>query len=73
MAGRRPRPDASDKLRNLAYPEAALRISARRATDAHRRFPSPEAGTVIEKMAIEGARFSAGEPLYRIVELPTCG
>jgi Cu(I)/Ag(I) efflux system membrane fusion protein len=31
--------------------------------------PSPYGGTVIEKPAVEGARFMAGEPLYRIVDL----
>jgi Cu(I)/Ag(I) efflux system membrane fusion protein len=33
--------------------------------------PSPAAGTVVEKMAIEGMRFQAGDTLFRIVDTST--
>jgi Cu(I)/Ag(I) efflux system membrane fusion protein len=33
--------------------------------------PSPVAGTVIEKPALQGMRFTAGEPLYKIVDMST--
>jgi Cu(I)/Ag(I) efflux system membrane fusion protein len=59
---------ASDKLRNLDYPEAELEKLRRGERPRTVAIPSPIAGTVIEKMAIEGARFRAGEALFRIVD-----
>ncbi len=61
--------DATDKLRYLAFPEAALE-KLRRGDPPSRTvaFPSPVAGTVIEKIAIEGMRFQAGEALFRVVD-----
>jgi membrane fusion protein, copper/silver efflux system len=61
--------DATDKLRYLAFPEAALE-KLRRGDPPSRTvvFPSPVAGTVIEKVAIEGMHFQPGDALFRIVD-----
>ncbi|WP_395708341.1 efflux RND transporter periplasmic adaptor subunit [Reyranella sp.] len=61
--------DATDKLRYLAFPEAALE-KLRRGDPPSRTVavPSPVAGTVIEKIAIEGMHFQPGEALFRIVD-----
>ena len=59
---------ASDKLRNLDYPEAELERLRRGERPRTISIPSPVAGTVTEKMAVEGARFRAGETLFRIVD-----
>lgn len=59
---------ATDKLRYLDYPEAAME-KLRRGERPHTvLIPSPVTGTVIDKMAIEGGRFRAGETLFRIVD-----
>lgn len=63
---------AADKLRNLDYPEAEL--ERLRRGDAPLRtvtIRSPVAGTVVEKMAVEGMRFGLGEALFRIVDTST--
>jgi Cu(I)/Ag(I) efflux system membrane fusion protein len=31
--------------------------------------PSPVSGTVIDKPSLQGMRFTAGEPLYKIVDM----
>jgi Cu(I)/Ag(I) efflux system membrane fusion protein len=57
------------RLRNLDYPEAEL--DRLRRGEAPRRtiaVPAPTSGTVVEKMAIEGMRYQAGEKLFRIVD-----
>jgi membrane fusion protein, copper/silver efflux system len=59
---------ASEKLRNLDYPAPALEELKRGKRFRTIGIPSPVNGTVIEKMAIEGARFLAGEALFRIVD-----
>jgi Cu(I)/Ag(I) efflux system membrane fusion protein len=61
--------DATDKLRYLAYPEAALE-KLRQGDPPSRTvtIPSPVAGTVVDKIAIEGMRFQPGEALFRIVD-----
>jgi membrane fusion protein, copper/silver efflux system len=61
--------DATDKLRYLAYPETALE-KLRQGDPPSRTvtIPSPVAGTVVDKIAIEGMRFQAGETLFRIVD-----
>lgn len=59
---------ASDKLRNLDYPEAEIERLRRGERPRTVAIPSPASGTVIEKMAIEGGRFRAGETLFRIVD-----
>ena len=63
--------DAADKLRYLAYPEAAIEKLRRRAASRTVTIPSPVAGTVIDKIAIEGMRFQPGETLFRIVDTST--
>jgi Cu(I)/Ag(I) efflux system membrane fusion protein len=59
---------ASDKLRNLDYPEAELERLRRGERPRTVAIPSPVTGTVIDKTAVEGARFRAGESLFRIVD-----
>jgi Cu(I)/Ag(I) efflux system membrane fusion protein len=61
--------DATDKLRYLAFPEAALE-KLRRGDPPSRTvvFPSPVAGTVVDKTAIEGMHFQPGDALFRIVD-----
>jgi membrane fusion protein, copper/silver efflux system len=61
--------DATDKLRYLAFPEATLE-KLRRGDPPSRTvvFPSPVAGTVIDKIAIEGMHFQPGDALFRIVD-----
>ena len=63
-------PGAADgRLRNLDYPAAELE-KLRRGERAPRTIavPSPAAGTVVEKMAVEGMRYQPGETLFRIVD-----
>jgi membrane fusion protein, copper/silver efflux system len=59
---------ASDKLRNLDYPEAAMEKLRRGERPRTVAIPSPVSGTVIEKAAVEGARFLPGDALFRIVD-----
>lgn len=61
--------EATDKLRYLAFPEAALE-KLRRGDPPSRTvtIPSPVAGTVVDKIAIEGMHFQTGEALFRIVD-----
>jgi Cu(I)/Ag(I) efflux system membrane fusion protein len=59
---------ASEKLRNLDYPEAELEKLRRGERPRTIAIPSPVTGTVIDKAAVEGARFRAGESLFRIVD-----
>ncbi len=59
---------AADKLRNFDYPEAGIEKLRRGERPRTVTIPSPVAGTVIEKMAVEGARFRAGDVLFRIVD-----
>jgi len=63
---------ADNRLRNLDYPEAEF-DKLRRGERPQRiiAIPAPSAGTVIEKMAVEGMRFQPGETLYRIVDTAT--
>jgi Cu(I)/Ag(I) efflux system membrane fusion protein len=64
--------DATDKLRYLAFPEAALERLRRGETPTRTiAIPSPVAGTVVEKIAIEGMHFQPGETLFRIVDIST--
>jgi Cu(I)/Ag(I) efflux system membrane fusion protein len=62
---------ASDKLRNLDYPATELEKLRRGERPRTVAIPSPVDGTVVEKMAVEGARFRAGEELFRIVDTST--
>jgi Cu(I)/Ag(I) efflux system membrane fusion protein len=60
---------ADNRLRNLDYPESDLE-KLRRGERPPRTIavPAPAAGTVIEKMAVEGMRYQPGETLFRIVD-----
>ncbi|MGE0853176.1 MAG: efflux RND transporter periplasmic adaptor subunit [Hyphomicrobiaceae bacterium] len=62
---------ASDKLRNLDYPEREMERLRRGERPRTVSIPSPAAGTVVEKMAVEGMRFRPGETLFRIVDTRT--
>ncbi len=59
---------ATDKLRYLDYPKAEIEKLRRGERPRTVAFPSPYAGTVIDKVAVEGVRFRAGEALFRIVD-----
>jgi Cu(I)/Ag(I) efflux system membrane fusion protein len=63
---------ADNRLRNLDYPEAEME-KLRRGERPSRviAIPAPASGTVVEKMAVEGMRFQAGDTLYRIVDTAT--
>ena len=65
-------PAADGRLRNLDYPEAELE-KLRRGERPPRTIavPAPAAGTVVEKMAVEGMRYQPGETLFRIVDTST--
>ena len=60
---------ADGRLRSLDYPEAELE-KLRRGERPPRTISvlSPVAGTVVEKMAVEGMRYQPGETLFRIVD-----
>jgi Cu(I)/Ag(I) efflux system membrane fusion protein len=62
---------ADNRLRNLDYPPAAFEKLRHGETPRVVAIPSPGAGTVVEKMAIEGMRFQAGDALFRIVDTST--
>jgi membrane fusion protein, copper/silver efflux system len=62
--------DATDKLRYLAYPEAALEKLRQGEPPSHTvTIPSPVAGTVVDKVAVEGMHFQPGDTLFRIVDI----
>jgi Cu(I)/Ag(I) efflux system membrane fusion protein len=63
---------ADGRLRNLDYPEAELE-KLRRGERPPRTISvlSPVAGTVVEKMAVQGMRYQPGETLFRIVDTST--
>jgi Cu(I)/Ag(I) efflux system membrane fusion protein len=63
---------ADGRLRNLDYPQAEL-DRLRRGEKPARAIvvPAPTAGTVIEKTAVEGMRYQAGETLFRITDTRT--
>ncbi|MBN9487275.1 MAG: efflux RND transporter periplasmic adaptor subunit [Alphaproteobacteria bacterium] len=63
---------ADNRLRNLDYPQAEFDKLRRGETPPRViGIPAPASGTVIEKMAIEGARFQPGDVLFRIVDTST--
>ncbi|NQW53010.1 MAG: efflux RND transporter periplasmic adaptor subunit [Rhodospirillales bacterium] len=72
MLSRGTQGSADNRLRNLEYPESDLE-RLRRGERPPRTIavPAPAAGTVIEKMAIEGMRYQPGETLFRIVDTST--
>lgn len=56
---------ARERLRNWKVAGAA------NAQAPHITFSSPATGVVLEKSAVEGMRFAAGAPIYRIADLST--
>jgi Cu(I)/Ag(I) efflux system membrane fusion protein len=60
------------RLRNLDFPESELE-KLRRGERPSRTITvlAPEAGTVVEKMAVKGMRYQPGEVLFRIVDTST--
>jgi Cu(I)/Ag(I) efflux system membrane fusion protein len=60
---------ALDRLSNLAVPEEELqRLQRQRTAKRTITLRSPITGLVVEKAAVAGMRFMAGEPLYRIAD-----
>lgn len=58
------------RLRNLAVPESRIEeVLATRANPRTIDWPSPAAGTVIEKRVVNGQQVAAGAELYRIADL----
>ncbi|HJQ59465.1 MAG TPA: efflux RND transporter periplasmic adaptor subunit, partial [Vineibacter sp.] len=58
-----------ERMRNMDYPEPELeRLRQGEAPSRVIAVPSQAAGTVVEKAAVEGMRFQAGERLFRIVD-----
>ncbi len=63
---------ALQRLRFLDVPAGAVASLKRGGRPQDRvTIPSPVSGTVIEKPSVQGMRFMAGDPLYRIVDLST--
>jgi len=63
---------ADNRLRNLDYPPAEFdKLRRGEAPPRVIGIPAPASGTVVEKMAIEGARFQPGDVLFRIVDTST--
>jgi multidrug efflux pump subunit AcrA (membrane-fusion protein) len=61
---------AEQRLRYLDFPALEMERLKREAEPRSIiTMPSPVAGTVIEKPALQGMRFTAGEPLYKIVDM----
>jgi len=57
------------RLRNWDITDAQSAASARDGTGQHVTFRAPVTGVVLEKKAVQGMRFSAGESLYQIADL----
>jgi Cu(I)/Ag(I) efflux system membrane fusion protein len=64
---------ASDKLRNLDYPEAELERLKRGERPRTISIPSPVSGTVTEKMAVRGRAFAPATRCSASSTPPTCG
>ena len=63
---------AEQRLRYLDFPGSEMERLKREAEPRSIvAIPSPVAGTVIEKPALQGMRFMPGEPLYKIVDMST--
>ena len=65
---------AEQRLRYLDFPASEMeRLKREMEPRSIVTIPSPVAGTVIEKPALQGMRFMPGEPLYKIVDCRRCG
>jgi Cu(I)/Ag(I) efflux system membrane fusion protein len=63
---------ARGRLKALDFPSAELRrLEAEGTARRLIALPSPVSGTVVEKPAVQGMRFMAGERLFTIVDLST--
>jgi RND family efflux transporter MFP subunit len=63
---------AEQRLRYLDFPAADLqRLQQGAEPPPTVTIPSPVSGTVIDKPSLQGMRFAAGEPLYKIVDMST--
>jgi membrane fusion protein, copper/silver efflux system len=59
-----------EKLQSLAVPEDEIeRLKKEHTANYHITFRAPADGTVMEKQAVEGMRFSPGDMLYRLADL----
>ena len=70
--GKAPRDElgALQRLRNLAIPDAvAQRLRTDPSATMAIDWPAPVSGVVMQKKAIEGQMFKAGEELYRLADL----
>ncbi len=71
-ASRRLLEGAMQRLRYLDFPLPELeRLQREVEPRSIVNIPSPVTGTVIEKPSLQGMRFAAGEPLYKIVDMST--
>ena len=63
---------AEQRLRYLDFPAADLqRLQQGAEPRPTVTIPSPVSGTVIDKPSLQGMRFAAGEPLYKIIDMST--
>ena len=71
-AGVVPARGLAERLRLLGISEAEIaRLKAGGAVEQTTFLVAPQAGTVMEKMAVDGMYFAAGTPLLRIADLST--
>lgn len=60
------------KLQELGLTEDQIRtLETSSKADSRQTIYSPQGGTVIEKLAVEGGYVKAGQPIYRIADLTT--
>ncbi len=68
--GNNPPNGTIEKLQNLAVPvDEIARLRRERSASYHITLRAPADGTIVEKNAIEGMKFTAGDTLYRLVDL----
>ena len=71
-AGAAPAQGLAERLRLLGLSEAEIaRLKAGGEVEQTTTLVAPQAGTVMEKMAVDGMYFAAGTPLLRIADLST--
>jgi len=69
-AAKHPMNGTIERLQSLAVPEEEIdRLKREKTANYHITLRAPADGTVMEKMAVEGMKFSPGDTLYRLVDL----
>lgn len=59
-----------ERLKTLAIPQEEIdRLKREKTASYHITYRAPADGTVMEKMAVEGMKFSPGDMLYRMADL----